>query len=438
MAGVYDQVGSVFPGRQNWRLKVRVVRVWEMYPIDEPSRTFSVEMGERIQASIRKPMMKKFAGSIIEGEAYKMLFFGIVRNPGSYRATKHECKLIFHPKTKISRRESSIISLHGLNLFNSEDIMTTNGQSDYLVDVIGVLTAISTEKRSFRDGRMTRVMQLELTDQKGKVHCAMFGSYMDKVGDLLNGMGEVVLQNVLNTTKILCNPQISEVDEFRNGAAVHRIDILAPMGVIADDYNNSPPKDEFLKAHPRKTIKQLHETEEDGFFIVLASIVSVLNDGNWWYTACKCHRAVTMDGDRYKLRVEVYDGEDTAAFVLFDSDTEMLIGHNCAELLAIIKDKNGDELPSEFSDLAGKEVLFKVEKPADYAFKFDDSFRVKRVCDDICIIDLFKNEDSIATSDVDVITESVVFYASNESTTSDCAKGRGKGKKKTKGKDILI
>ncbi|KAJ1393018.1 Nucleic acid-binding, OB-fold [Sesbania bispinosa] len=291
MAGGYDHVANIFPGRQNWRLRVRVVRLWNMFPIDEPSRTFSIEMvlvdemGERIQASIRKPMIKKFGCSVIEGEAYKMHFFGIVRNLGSYRATKHEYKLIFHAKTKISRCEASSLPLHGICPMNSEDIMRTNGQSDYLVDVVGVLTAISAEKRSFRDGRMTRVMQMELTDDKGKVQCAMFGSYVDMVGDLLTGMGPelpvmvvmfakvklykgiVVLQNVLNTTKILCNPNIAEVEEFRNlcdnsRVARHDIDILAPLGVIVDDYQGTPPKDEFLHAHPRKSIKQLHETEE--------------------------------------------------------------------------------------------------------------------------------------------------------------------------------
>ncbi|KAJ1422504.1 hypothetical protein SESBI_12997 [Sesbania bispinosa] len=44
MAALYEPVSSIFPGRQNWRLKVRVVRVWEMFPIDEPTRTFSIEM----------------------------------------------------------------------------------------------------------------------------------------------------------------------------------------------------------------------------------------------------------------------------------------------------------------------------------------------------------------------------------------------------------
>ncbi|KAJ1441692.1 Nucleic acid-binding, OB-fold [Sesbania bispinosa] len=86
MVGAYDNIGSVSPRKQNWRLKVRIVRIWEIYPIDESSRTFSIEMvlvdqvGDRIQASIRKPMMKKFAGSIIE---WKELLFK-VEKPADY------------------------------------------------------------------------------------------------------------------------------------------------------------------------------------------------------------------------------------------------------------------------------------------------------------------------------------------------------------------
>ncbi|KAJ1420675.1 hypothetical protein SESBI_14252, partial [Sesbania bispinosa] len=44
MASVYVLVSIIVPTRQYWRLNVRVIRVWEMFPIDEPSRTFSVQM----------------------------------------------------------------------------------------------------------------------------------------------------------------------------------------------------------------------------------------------------------------------------------------------------------------------------------------------------------------------------------------------------------
>ncbi|KAJ1436000.1 hypothetical protein SESBI_04553 [Sesbania bispinosa] len=62
-----------------------------------------------------------------------------------------------------------------------------------------------------------------------------------------------------------------------------------------------------------------------------------------------------------------------------------------------MKALNAGEQPSEFMALVGKELLFKVEKTADYAFSYDDSFKVRRVCDDKEIIKQFKKEKSIGT-----------------------------------------
>ncbi|KAJ1409347.1 Nucleic acid-binding, OB-fold [Sesbania bispinosa] len=121
MACAFDPVKKVYPGRQTWRLKVTIERMWGgVFPLDEPAKPFSIEMvlldseGVKVQASIRRPMLKKFKDLVVEGEVYKMYFFGVVRN----------------------------------------------------LDCIGVLTAVYAEKRSVRDGRTTRVVQMELLDDK--------------------------------------------------------------------------------------------------------------------------------------------------------------------------------------------------------------------------------------------------------------------------------
>ncbi|KAJ1376782.1 Nucleic acid-binding, OB-fold [Sesbania bispinosa] len=110
-----------------------------MFPLDEPSKPFLIEMvlldteGAKIQASIRKPMIKKFKELLAEGEVYKMYYFGVVRNLGSYRATRHEFKLLFHAKTKITRYDSSNIPYLGVVPVRSLAIRETGGQSDYLM-----------------------------------------------------------------------------------------------------------------------------------------------------------------------------------------------------------------------------------------------------------------------------------------------------------------
>ncbi|KAJ1417401.1 hypothetical protein SESBI_16670 [Sesbania bispinosa] len=79
------------------------------------------------------------------------------------------------------------------------------------------------------------------------VQCAMFGSYIDMVGDLLNGMDPELPVLMVMFAKVKLYKDVR--------AVVHGIDILAPMGVIVDDYRSSPPKDEFLNAQSQKTIK---------------------------------------------------------------------------------------------------------------------------------------------------------------------------------------
>ncbi|KAJ1382072.1 hypothetical protein SESBI_44584 [Sesbania bispinosa] len=265
MASVFDSLKNIHPGRQTWRLKVRVERMWEMFPLDEPSKPFSIEM------------------VLLDAEYAKV--------------------------------------------------------------------------KRFR--------------------------------------GVVVLQNVLNTTHILWNPDISEVVEFRHSIVSRGVDICGPLETIEDHTASASSGEEFLHMYPRKSISELNNTEDDGLFIILATIVTVLTDNNWWYSVCKCNRAVIVDGDsyycpnctctatdvtlRYKLKVEVFDGDDTTAFVMFDSDAELVTGVSCFVLLDVYKESGIDQIPPELEDLGGKELLFKVEKADDYAFKYDDTFKVKRV-----------------------------------------------------------
>ncbi|KAJ1396462.1 Nucleic acid-binding, OB-fold [Sesbania bispinosa] len=105
-----------------------------MFPLDEPAKPFSIEMvfldseGVKIQASIRKPMKKKFKDLVVESEVYKMYFFGVVQNLGLYRATRHEYKLLFHSRTKVTCCDSTSIPFLRVVQVNSHATMETGGR----------------------------------------------------------------------------------------------------------------------------------------------------------------------------------------------------------------------------------------------------------------------------------------------------------------------
>ncbi|KAJ1383186.1 Nucleic acid-binding, OB-fold, partial [Sesbania bispinosa] len=110
-----------------------------MCSILDPLKPFAIDMvlidveGGKIQASIRKPMMKKFKNAIVEGGVYTMINFGVIRSAGNYRAAKHEYKLLFSGKTRLFPAQTELIPLNGLSLVNTEDVFKTNGDSNYLI-----------------------------------------------------------------------------------------------------------------------------------------------------------------------------------------------------------------------------------------------------------------------------------------------------------------
>ncbi|KAJ1417621.1 hypothetical protein SESBI_16467 [Sesbania bispinosa] len=52
-------------------------------------------------------------------------------------------------------------------------------------------------------------------------------------------------------------------------------EIRASIGVIGEGYKELPLKDDSWVFFPRKTILELHVTEEEGNFIVLGTIAAV-------------------------------------------------------------------------------------------------------------------------------------------------------------------
>jgi hypothetical protein len=129
--------------------------------------------------------------------------------------------------------------------------------------------------------------------------------------------------------------------------------------------------DEFLNLHPKLRITELIDTTEDGVYAVFGEITGIVDGQEWWYTACKCHRAVMPDSGayycsgcgkhvfhvvpRFKVKIHVSDGENVGVFVLFDSDMSYIMEKSCAYFVA--KSKVSVDLLS-FLDLLVKHVLY--------------------------------------------------------------------------------
>ncbi|XP_057443350.1 uncharacterized protein LOC130735301 [Lotus japonicus] len=134
-----DPVVTLCPPNHNWRIKVRVVRLWIADGFAGENKPASMELilldqhGGKIQATVRKLMFRKWGEQFVEGNVYIITFFHLIPNLGAYRPTDHAFRILFNPKTKIIPAESSIIPRWGFSLKDSAQLNDDGFQTEYLV-----------------------------------------------------------------------------------------------------------------------------------------------------------------------------------------------------------------------------------------------------------------------------------------------------------------
>ncbi|XP_027911542.1 uncharacterized protein LOC114170253 [Vigna unguiculata] len=143
-------------------------------------------------------------------------------------------------------------------------------------------------------------------------------------------------------------------------------------------------EEDFIKLHPRCSIEGLKDSRKH----VSATKLFILTP------KCFFVRNVTNMSLRFKLRLRVIDATDSTTFVVFDRDASAMLKKSCSDILDL-QDKytTAGNLPKEFEVLIDKTYLFKVECKNDYNSKFEQSFRVKKVCMDEKIIESFSDLD---------------------------------------------
>ncbi|GAU40429.1 hypothetical protein TSUD_397480 [Trifolium subterraneum] len=291
MDSAFDLFDYVVLGKDCWHFKVRVVSTWSVSSFVKPDNINSIEM-------------------VLVNDKVCYWFWG-----------NHSChrQKIVHvsvPEQNCGSCDAPSISRYGFKFSTISEISNHTLDYDYLVDIIGLLTAISTEREYVRDGKVTKMLVIELTDHSGKVECALFGDYVDlfqdSIGKAVVGMKIVVvqfaklkmfrdkvsIQNVLNATRVLVNRVINEIDEFKKCIAFHGIESLNVVTLLGPPSRPSA-EDDFLRLNPKKTVVELVGMSDVGTFIVGAVIDGFVDCEDLWYPTCRCHRSVSADSGAY-------------------------------------------------------------------------------------------------------------------------------------------
>ncbi|KAL4276462.1 hypothetical protein AHAS_Ahas20G0209600 [Arachis hypogaea] len=415
MTTALDMVNKINPEKEAWNLKVRVIRLWTVPTFTGQLVPNSMEMilvdesGCKIQAIVRKTMIYKFKQLLSEGRVYVMKLFSVVPNQGSYRATKHQFKLIFQFRTTVRDAICDFIPKSALTISPFTELLETKEDSDFLV-----------EKEYDKDGKKMKMAVMELAENDHRIRCALFGEYVDELNRFLSSgyaeqpvvvlqlakvkvfRGRVGLQNVMFASKLGFNLDIPEVVAFRKSSIPHGVSASQPIGIVGSGKNIGIEED-FMKLTPMCTVKSLDDNNRAGTFVVLVKIAEIVEDGPWWF----------------KVKVLVEDSTGIFIFVLFDREASYLLNKTCAQLFEHLKDVDvvfGTQSPPMFQEIVGKTMLFKVLSRPVGMEKFKGTYPVRRVCDDAAILGMFELSSS------DLISEKAGFVPKGDGSFGEPSK----------------
>ncbi|KAK2405460.1 replication protein A 70 kDa DNA-binding subunit C [Trifolium repens] len=232
-----------------------------------------------------------------------------------------------------------------------------------------------------------------------KVHIKARVVRMRKVPAFLNPSESISLEMVLIDVKggkihvsvrILINPDIPEVESFKDSIGVHGIENESKVPLIGECAKPSL-EEEFLCYSNRRwtglVVSRLQLPQ------------NVIPDGGSYFcSACDMHvfHVIQSLGLNWKC-----DGKSTDVFVLFDSDMSYIMKKLCSFFVAQSKAKNFGPYPIEFDSLVRYKMLFVVDIALKLAAVTNGSYRINREISGA--IDLESDVDSYGSDDIAVV-----------------------------------
>ncbi|KAJ1410883.1 Nucleic acid-binding, OB-fold [Sesbania bispinosa] len=400
-SAIFIPVNAISPTMENWVIDVHLIRIWTIPYCYDPTRILSVEMvfmdrmGDKIQASVSRDLLKLKKLEMDEGGYYYISNVVVVPNDGNDRPTRHAFRMVFDRRTKVVPGECLFYTKFGLSPVTCSDILRNKKDTQHLVDKVGLLTVVSCEREYTKDDRNVLAVYLEITDPTGKVECVVYDDIVEDLVEFLRKQGpctpvivvqftrivpdaqvlfgDIGIETVQHISRILFNPNLPDVFDMREWLVLSGISTEGKIQYRNMDMSCVILRDEFLYFYHKKDIGQLNKQGKGGCFVICATITGFAENEAWWYSACRPHACSSMgssiytcDGNfsvipRYSLKIEVSDGAESTYLQLGDEDVEVLVNVKCSELISNLQPAQSITYPEVFNCLLRKRMLFVVE-----------------------------------------------------------------------------
>ncbi|XLR23530.1 hypothetical protein S83_051430, partial [Arachis hypogaea] len=308
--------------------------------------------GGRIQASIPKPLLKKWRGKIVEFKMYIMTHFIVVDKKEKIKTTNNRWSLSFSHRTTVQPVSKPSYPLEAFSFKPIPELLAADKLEDSVL------------------------------------------------------IGKTSMQSHFDISKLRINPDLDEVKDFRNRrlsgkpSNSTRISQVTLHGLrsSADEIKNG---DVVVK-----TIEEALSSSQEGPIWIAGTIVSInVGKDDWFYKSCrKCPKKVeTPIGNRYecgkcghthasaslrfKVEVLVYDGTGSIMLLMWDREMAQLCGRQ-AEQIKDEESSDGEGYPPTLDSMMDRRLLFKINVKASNIKQYDHVYTVMKICDDEDIVEM--------------------------------------------------
>ncbi|QHO02956.1 Replication factor-A carboxy-terminal domain protein [Arachis hypogaea] len=410
-----DPFQKISPWKETWSIEVKILTIWEDASIvnENMQKLLHVvlmdKQHDKVQATVENDLITTFIHQLKEGHVFIISDFKVIPNGGLVRVTRHRFRILFKCSTSVVAAANRVIPNPGLSLTSMDEILQKRTDYEYLIDFVGVLCGLKRKTDVECNGKVLKVIVLEVLADGKKIPCNLVGDYsaLIDINSLkkyqrppvlilqsfkikVNG-DKVSLQNVINVSRISINPGMQETVNFLNEyrIASHHFSRLC-SNEIGD-----------LVCLIR-TIANRKGNNKDGQFFVVGKIKEIVEDPEWWVFSCVCGHPIVGDDNvfhcqlcgrevqhfmtSYRIKILVEDRTSCGMFVLLDSAATKLLGRTCYDVFLLLEDEiekiEHRYCPQFFHQLIGKEIVFKVQAKRINSPGYCGTFKIVNVISD--------------------------------------------------------
>ncbi|XP_045792102.1 uncharacterized protein LOC123886871 [Trifolium pratense] len=383
MARKFESVKDINDAKDLWKISVKVKEKWTNLKDGKESIELLVvdDKGDDIYVFIPNELHQKFEKDILitVNNTYTMQNFQVIKNDDQFKTSCHDYKLRFNGGTLVK----------DVNVHQIPDAVT---KYCWIGDQIGYSQSIAGTRKVQQHSNCLHSMgnyALKFFDVQNESKGEPIIVLMKYAKIKKEGKWPLTISNTWSTTKLFINEEVPEIVEFKKillaGIESGTVDRFAetPSQMMSQSYGSSQytPQQIFMHNSEIMPLRKMVQLPQETKCVTIVNTIKVKpTKYGWYYLTCfKCPRQCFGEappykcGDdheteteilRYKLDVEVGDGQAKATFVFWDRECEYLIGKSALVLRSeMLADGIHDPLdyPEDIDLIVGKTLAVKVK-----------------------------------------------------------------------------